>query len=60
MGKQSKHMKHKCIFLNDMKAFLENEQASKANQTDLHTKAAESAIAAYVSKYDTSKKSPLK
>jgi len=43
-----------------LKAFLENEQASKANQTDLHTKAAESAIAAYVSKYDTSKKSPLK
>jgi hypothetical protein len=36
MGKASKHMKHKCIFLNDLRACLENEKAGKQFDNTLH------------------------
>ena len=60
MGKQSKHMKHKCIFLNDLRADLAESKAAKCYNNAGFTASADKVLTAYKSKYDTSMKSPLK
>ena len=61
MGKQSKHMKHKCIFLQDLRNDIGQTKgpSSKAMGAATYAKNAEIVMAAYVKKYDTSRKSRL-
>jgi len=40
MGKESKRMKQKCIFLNDLKMQNQEEKASKAFNNEIHVRAA--------------------
>lgn len=60
MGKVSKHMKHKGIFLVDLKKALDEEKSAKWLDNEKHEAAAQKTLDAYIAKYDTSKKSPLK
>ena len=60
MGKQSKHMKHKCIFLNDLKMSLAESVGGKCNNTDKFVSSGEKTLEAYKKLYDVSTKSPLK
>ena len=60
MGKQSKHMKHKGIFLVDLKKAVAEEKKSKCLDADKHLAATQKTLDGYIAKYDTSMKSVLK
>ena len=53
-------MKHKGIFLVDLKKALDEEKSAKWLDNEKHEAAAQKTLDAYIAKYDTSKKSPLK
>ena len=60
MGKESKHMKMKCIYLCDLKKEVEEAKAAKCHDKELFLASATKVLDAYKAKYDVSKKSPLK